>query len=142
MGKLKEYIEKYEQFGFSELEIVEKYITDMGLESEFSEMAIRLTALQLNKQRNLFSKVSEIALNIGEPHHNKYTKDENRFIDRLLYNYAFNGRDYFKQYVLENKDKIENMICPQSCWVNMVAEINKVCGIRFKNQEEDVEYVG
>jgi len=140
MGKLKEYLELYEKLGVDELTIIEKYISDFNLESEFNEMAIRLAANQLQKERHKFSRAQLVVESVGSHHRASYTKKEDKFIDALLKLYAFD-QEKLKQYVEEKKDVITNMLRPDFCWINMIAFINLECGMRFKDQKEDMEYI-
>lgn len=71
---LKDYLEYYSQFGFDELNIVELYINDKNLETEFSEMVIRLTAAKLKQEQTKFSWAREIVTGvINNTHHKDYT---------------------------------------------------------------------
>lgn len=135
---LKDYLEYYSQFGFDELNIVELYINDKNLETEFSEMVIRLTAAKLKEEQAKFSWAREIVSGvINNTHHKDYTKEENAFIDKLTYHLAFYPEDTLGYYENEIREKIPNMVMPTWCFRDVIAVINYKYGIWFKGQKRE-----
>ena len=123
-SSLKEYLEFYSQFGIDEISIVEKYISDKHLESEFSDMVIRLTADNLRKEKERISRAISVSEVIGCSHLDSYTEEENKFLDKLTRNLAFYPETCLSYYEKEIKEKIPNMLMPDICYINLIALIN------------------
>ena len=138
---LKEYLEFYKQFGFDEIGIVEIYISDMHLETEYSEMAIRLTAKKLRDERERFSRAASVMESVPMIHLESYTFEENRFLDTLTKNLALRPEDCLKYYEKEIREKIPNMLMPSSCFVDVIAIINYKYKVRFKNQKDNMYFI-
>ena len=144
METLKDYLEFFSQFGCSEIEIVEKYIIDKNLEHNFSEMLIRLLDSALMKEKAKYSDAKMIIYeynNAGSIKHNpNYTPEENEYINFLINVYAFNNKSIPEHILKTAKEKVPSMEMPTFCYINLIAYLNEQ-GIRFKNQEKDMEEI-
>ena len=141
LKSLKEYLEFYSMFGISELQIVEIYIKDKHLETEYSNMAIRLTANRLQYERERFSWAREVSASAYMKHLDSYTEEENAFLNRLTRDLAFNPENCLSYFEKDIREKIPNMLMPNCCFMDVIAVINHKYKVRFKNQTEDQEFM-
>ena len=138
---LKEYLDTYEKFGFSEFQIIEMYITDKNLETEFSNLAIKLTAKNLEKEKIRHSMAMSVMEAVPMKHLDSYTEEENLFLDTLTKNLAFSPETCLSYYEKQIREKIPNMLLPSCCYVDVIAIINYKYKVRFKNQEQDMYFI-
>ena len=140
--KLKDYLKFYSLFGLDELQIVRQYIEDKHLETEFSQMAIELTANQLYRER---ARVSDIKWIIGDCnsfggkiHHSEYTPEQNARMDSWIAQLAIKG-ELSEDTQKEIAEMVPSMPTPFMCYRSLIYYINKVIGVRFADQTEDEE---
>lgn len=139
---LKEFVEFYKFYGYDDLTIISMWASANHLETEFSNMAIQLTAKKLEEERYKLNNARMIIggyNSYGRMHHHKeYTQEEDTLIDAWISQLALQG-SLAEQTVEEIKEKVPNMLTPEMCYRSLIYYINKVIGVRFKNQEKDEE---
>jgi hypothetical protein len=141
MSKLKDYVESLSRLGYDDLHIIEAYLSDNHLETEFSEMVIRLTASQLDRVREQKSFARFVTESTLMNHRADYTPEENNFLDRLTRHLAFDPEKCLAPYENEIRAKIPNMEMPNWCYVDVVAIINYKYKVFFKGQTTPVEFI-
>ena len=138
MESLKDYLEYYSKYGIEEKEILKMFITDKGLELDYSNMIMELVQTRLYKEQYKQSKAKEVILYYnnccGQIHNKEWTNEENTLWDKWVIEYALNFElsESTKEVV---KERVPQMVAPNWGFRGLLAYINRECGVLFKDQK-------